>query len=86
MMKPSMILLGEVPDIISAPSAIRLCKPEVDIKIIRDRERELRVTKPDSSTARAIIKLPRYIICVPCKPSTVYQNLDIGILSLHWII
>ena len=27
MMKPSMILLGEVPDIINALSAIRLCKP-----------------------------------------------------------
>ena len=61
-MKPSMMVLGEVPDIISTPSAIRLCKPS-DINILfRQRERERERVIPDSSTARAIIKLPRYII------------------------
>ena len=39
-MKPSMMEEGEVPDIISALSASRLCRP-------------------DSSTARAMIRLPR---------------------------
>ena len=38
-MKPSMMEEGEVPDIISALSASRLCRP-------------------DSSTARAIMRLP----------------------------